>query len=79
MSYPLLRQIVKTTKYGSFQNTNKLLEDGFDGIKTGITDTAGPCLAASYKDYIIVVLNSKSMNQRWIEVKKLVKWMIKKN
>ena len=62
MSYPLLRQIVKTPRYGPYQNTNKLLQDGFDGIKTGITDTAGPCLAASYKDYIIVVLNSKSMN-----------------
>ena len=79
MSYPLLKEIVKTGKYGELENTNKLLEDGFDGIKTGITDTAGPCLAASYKDYIIVVLNSKSMNERWFEVKKLVKWIIKKS
>ena len=70
---------MKTGKYGELENTNKLLEDGFDGIKTGITDTAGPCLAASYKDYIIVVLNSKSMNERWFEVKKLVKWIIKKS
>lgn len=78
MNYQKLKEIVKTTHYGPFENTNKLLEDGFDGIKTGITDTAGPCLAASYKDLIIVVLNSKSMNERWIEVKKLVKWIIKK-
>lgn len=56
------------------ENTNKLLEDGFEGIKTGITETAGPCLAACYKDLIVVVLNSKSMGERWIEVKKLVKW-----
>ena len=28
-------------------NTNRLLSEGFDGIKTGITDTAGPCLAFS--------------------------------
>ncbi len=62
MNYAKLKEIVKTTTYGPFENTNKLLEDGFDGIKTGITDTAGPCLAASYKDFIIVVLNSKSMN-----------------
>jgi D-alanyl-D-alanine carboxypeptidase len=79
MAYPLLREIVKTVKYGPFENTNRLLEDGFEGIKTGITDSAGPCLAASYKDYIIVMLKSKSMNDRWIEVKKLVKWIIKKN
>ena len=78
MSYPKLKEIVKTTHYEGYENTNRLLEDGFDGIKTGITDTAGPCLAASYKDLIIVVLNSRSMNERWIEVKKLVKWIIKK-
>ena len=27
-------------------NTNKLLESGFIGIKTGHTDAAGPCLAS---------------------------------
>ncbi len=78
MTYNLLKDICKTSTYGPYENTNKLLEDGFDGIKTGITDTAGPCLAASYKDFIIVVLHSKSMNERWMEVKKLVKWMIRK-
>ena len=62
MNYPLLRTIVCTEKHGPYENTNKLLEDGFDGIKTGITESAGPCLAASYKDFIIVVLHSKSMN-----------------
>ena len=49
-----------------WENTNKLLDDGFEGIKTGITETAGPCLAAYYKDLVIVVLNSKSMNERWM-------------
>ena len=62
MGYALLREIVRTVQYGPYDNTNKLLEDGFDGIKTGITDTAGPCLAASYKEFIVIVLNSKSMN-----------------
>lgn len=57
---------MSTPKWGPYENTNRLLEDGFDGIKTGITETAGPCLAASYKDIIIVVLNSKSMNERWL-------------
>lgn len=61
-----LREIVGCSRYGVYLNTNKLLEDGFDGIKTGITDSAGPCLAASYKDFIVVVLNSKSMSDRWI-------------
>lgn len=49
-----------------WENTNKLIDtDGFNGIKTGITPSAGPCLAASFtKDeetLIIVILNSKTM------------------
>ena len=28
-------------------NTNKMLNKGWEGIKTGITDAAGPCLASS--------------------------------
>jgi len=32
-----------------WKNTNKLLDKGFIGIKTGITDNAGPCLAAAYR------------------------------
>jgi D-alanyl-D-alanine carboxypeptidase len=80
MRYPLLREVAKTTEFTfsngtRVENTNKMLDDGFEGIKTGITETAGPCLAACYKDLVIVVLNSKSMDSRWIEVKKLVKWI----
>lgn len=65
----------------SWENTNKLLwRGGYNGLKTGITQTAGPCLAASYKNditeehYIIVVLNSRSMDHRWNEVNKLKQW-----
>ncbi|CAI2364763.1 unnamed protein product [Moneuplotes crassus] len=65
----------------SWDNTNKLLwKLGFDGLKTGITPSAGPCLVASYtcsitKDhYIIILLNSKSMEHRWNEVSKLKAW-----
>ncbi|CAI2366933.1 unnamed protein product [Moneuplotes crassus] len=68
-------------RYYCWENTNKLLwKLGFNGLKTGITPTAGPCLAASYnccitKDhYIIVLLNSKSMEHRWNEVSKLKAW-----
>jgi serine-type D-Ala-D-Ala carboxypeptidase (penicillin-binding protein 5/6) len=31
----------------TWYNTNKLLEDGFLGVKTGITPTAGPCLSVA--------------------------------
>lgn len=59
MKNPTFRQIVRTQKYScesrvahgvlyQWQNTNKLLEQpGYTGLKTGITPTAGPCLAAS--------------------------------
>ena len=30
-----------------WENTNKMLWEGWTGIKTGITPNAGPCLAAS--------------------------------
>lgn len=68
-------------KFYGWENTNKLLwKMGYNGLKTGITPSAGPCLAASYtwgltKDhYIIVLLNSKSMDHRWNEVGKLRAW-----
>jgi len=65
-------------KLFSWRNTNKLLWKGFNGIKTGITPTAGPCLATSIEregiSLIVVVLNCKTLNQRWVEVKKLSKW-----
>lgn len=42
---------------------------GYNGIKTGITPAAGPCLATSYqvKDthLIIILLDSKTMDHRW--------------
>lgn len=59
-----------------------LLKEGYDGIKTGITPTAGPCLAASIKKdgfrVIIIVLSCCSMESRWFEVPKLVTWGLKK-
>eukprot|EP00347_Sterkiella_histriomuscorum_P022661 403337634 len=73
----------KLTKY-NWENTNKLLgqKDGFIGCKTGVTNPAGPCFCGGYeKDghkYIVVVLCSKSMEARWVEVPKIVEWAIKK-
>ena len=66
-----------------WDNTNFLLkEPGFTGLKTGITWSAGPCLAATCRreDYhvLVIVLSCCSMDSRWYEVPKLVAWGIKK-
>lgn len=89
MQEPLFKQIVQKTKYTCigydndgdrkvfmWTNTNKLLGKGFNGIKTGITPSAGPCLAASFEyeeneNVIIVLLNSKSPEIRWHECTRL--------
>ena len=56
--------------------------EGLIGCKTGITNAAGPCFAGGYeKDDIklmVVVLSSKSMEQRWVEVPKMITWALKK-
>ena len=61
-------------------NTNRLLEKGYNGVKTGVTQSAGPCLVSSLRTdsgmfLIFVLLNSRSMEQRWGEIKKLKKWV----
>ena len=56
------------------ENTNKLLKKGFTGVKTGITDPAGPCLAVAYKDVVCVILKCRSMERRWEEVEGIVRW-----
>jgi serine-type D-Ala-D-Ala carboxypeptidase (penicillin-binding protein 5/6) len=56
MKSELFRTIVSTKRYScvtrgedsirlSWQNTNKLLEEGWEGVKTGVTPSAGACLA----------------------------------
>jgi D-alanyl-D-alanine carboxypeptidase len=51
---------------------------GYNGLKTGVTEAAGPCLSASYQKgdmhVIIVLFNSKSMEARWDEVPLLLSW-----
>lgn len=58
-----------------WQNTNELLGKGFEGVKTGVTKNAGPCLCAFYrkkrKSVVVVVLGSVSREQRWTDVPKL--------
>jgi len=61
-----------------WNNTNKLLNRGFIGIKTGVTYTAGPCLVTHLKkkkrSYIVVLLNCKSWDQRWIDTWKIIEY-----
>ena len=38
----------KSVFSGIWENTNKMLDEGWSGIKTGITPNAGPCLSASF-------------------------------
>ena len=90
MKSDLFRKVVSTQKYEwsnedstyIWENTNKLLSKGFIGVKTGITDTAGPWLAAWIDKelskckvrLIIVTLNWKSIIKRWKEVLKITNW-----
>ena len=93
MQDPLMRQIVHKSTYScqgkniqeevrdfTWTNTNKLLGKGFNGLKTGVTPAAGPCLAASFEKetlhLVIVVMNTKTMDNRWVEVPKLTLWAI---
>jgi D-alanyl-D-alanine carboxypeptidase len=61
-------------------NTNKLLEKGFSGIKTGITPNAGPCLSSMLKNedasVIVTLLNCKSIEHRFTEAEKLAQWAL---
>ena len=74
------RDIQDETRDFHWSNTNKLLGKGFNGCKTGVTPAAGPCLSASFeKDslhLIVVVMNTKTMDNRWVEVPKLTLWAI---
>ncbi len=84
--YVVPSRIKKGHKY-AWKNTNFLLwqQDSmgtFAGIKTGVTPTAGPCLAACFKsrcglyDFVIVVMNCKTREARFVEIPKLCRWAI---
>ena len=93
MQDPMMREIVLKQTYECkgkdiydeerefcWTNTNKLLGKGFNGLKTGVTPAAGPCLAASFEKeslhLVIIVMNTKTMDNRWVEVPKLTLWAI---
>lgn len=95
-NYPLIADVVNTKNYECYskldatniykwKNTNEMLWDPskcYYGVKTGVTQTAGPCLSVNYKslcgsyDFIIVLLNSKTKEARFSEIHKLVEWAI---
>eukprot|EP00826_Nyctotherus_ovalis_P045079 TRINITY_DN4936_c0_g4_i2.p1 TRINITY_DN4936_c0_g4~~TRINITY_DN4936_c0_g4_i2.p1 ORF type:complete len:334 (-),score=60.66 TRINITY_DN4936_c0_g4_i2:103-1104(-) len=71
------------TKYGvireyHWKNTNVLLNEGYDGFKTGITASAGPCLVATrvHRDIplIIAVLNCRSLEDRRKDANTIYYW-----
>ncbi|EAS04236.3 D-alanyl-D-alanine carboxypeptidase family protein (macronuclear) [Tetrahymena thermophila SB210] len=91
---PLIKQIMAQQTYNAnimtetlqlknpptiWKNTNKMLKKtGFLGLKTGITPSAGPCLASWYNheniNLIIILLGAKSLEERWVETVQLLEW-----
>ena len=67
----------KLTRQQIYKNTNKVLGNGFIGIKTGTTPLAGHCIALNFVDQkkgvdvIIVILNSEDNKERWGDSRKL--------
>jgi D-alanyl-D-alanine carboxypeptidase (penicillin-binding protein 5/6) len=84
---PLFRRVVSTKHYRTevstlegaqypveWENTNRLLnKEGFFGIKTGITSSAGPCLASSFahggREFVVVLLRTNKASRRFKETK----------
>lgn len=95
MKLPLFREIVGTKSMIVKKNTNgnrktykwynthlMLGQRGINGIKTGITPSAGPCLATSicYEgiELVVVIICTKSMDIRWSETWKLANWAMQR-
>ena len=57
-----------------------LTKEGYKGVKPGWTPQAGPCISTSYEKgnlhLIIVEINTKTKDLRWVEVPKLVQWAL---
>lgn len=58
----------------TWENTNKLLRKGFEGVKTGLTEGAGPCLCSSWREVVVTVLGCGCREGRWEDVQRLVAW-----
>lgn len=57
-----------------WKNTNKLLEQGWEGIKTGQTNKAGGCLVSVRDGIFIVVLNCANGEKRFEDSLALYEW-----
>jgi len=68
-----------------WENTNKLLlNDGYYGLKTGITPSAGGCLSTYFKkfsekrfemiEFILVVLGCASAEDRFFDSEEIINW-----
>jgi D-alanyl-D-alanine carboxypeptidase len=77
------KEFKKGTKYVKYSmrwyNSNRLLTvPGFEGIKTGITQTAGSCLSVYYErkncKLLTVVLGSKTIEDRWKDTSRITLW-----
>ena len=94
MKLPKFREVVSCKEYScvgrtacglerrySWKNSQKLLHKGYNGIKTGDTPNAGPCIASSIEIdghfMIIILLRAKSLLAKWEETEALKDWIIK--
>ncbi len=66
-------------------NTHRFVQnkpDIYRGIKTGVTDTAGPCLASLLeihnREFIVVVLGCRTLKARYWDTETLRLWLSKK-
>ena len=57
-----------------WQNTNRLLGDGWEGINTGHTVSAGACPASVRDGIFTVVLDSESAEKRFEDTILLYEW-----
>lgn len=78
-------KVPRTKKNGNkktyfWESTHKMLgQKGVIPVKTGVTNSAGPCLATCLElekgtQLVVVLLGCKDMDCRWMETFKLAKW-----
>lgn len=68
--------MIKNDRYGlssrrCWRNTNRLLDKGWEGVKTGTTDSAGPCLMSLKDNILIGVFESQTLSKRFSDSIKL--------
>jgi len=51
-NYPQQEEVLYADGENHWKNTNKLLDDGYLGVKTGITPSAGACLSSHYSKFV---------------------------